>query len=44
MLLHHHAGGAHLYPIVVSSVDLGAASWLRDPVNAQMAVDQLAAS
>ena len=28
MLERHHAGGAHLYPIVITSVDLGAAPWL----------------
>jgi TIR domain len=28
MLERHYAGGAHLYPIVITSVDLGAAPWL----------------
>jgi tetratricopeptide (TPR) repeat protein len=28
MLERHHAGGAHLYPIVITSVDLKAAPWL----------------
>jgi tetratricopeptide (TPR) repeat protein len=28
MLERHHANGAHLYPIVITSTDLGAAPWL----------------